>query len=94
MNDTIAGTTAPDLRDRAISSIKAKNHAWYLLLAWVALSVLFVAIWVTTGGGHFWPIWPIGAGIVALGLVFVRGFAFGGSAPDEDRIQREMRKLD
>jgi hypothetical protein len=27
----------------------------------VAIAVLLVAIWALTGGGYFWPVWPIGA---------------------------------
>jgi hypothetical protein len=82
-----------ELRGRAISSIKAKNHFWYLVVAWIVLSILFVAIWAFTGGGPFWPIWPIAAGVVAVILVAIRTFAMSGAAPDEERIQREMRKL-
>jgi fatty acid desaturase len=29
------------------------------LRAFVATSVLLVAIWALTGAGYFWPIWPI-----------------------------------
>lgn len=82
-----------DLRGRAISRIKAKNHFWYLVVTWVVLSLLFVAIWALTGGGPFWPVWPIGAGVVAEVLVAIRTFSTSGDAPDEERIQREMRKL-
>ena len=27
----------------------------------VAIAVLLIAIWALTGGGYFWPVWPIGA---------------------------------
>ena len=36
--------------------------------AYVAVSVMLVAIWALTGAGYFWPIWPIlgwGIGVVA-----------------------------
>jgi Domain of unknown function (DUF1707)/2TM domain len=36
--------------------------------AYVAVNVMLVAIWALTGGGYFWPIWPIlgwGVGVVA-----------------------------
>jgi Domain of unknown function (DUF1707) len=26
---------------------------------WLAMAVMFVAIWGLTGAGYFWPIWPI-----------------------------------
>jgi Domain of unknown function (DUF1707) len=38
------------------------------LRAYVATSVLLVAIWALTGAGYFWPVWPIlGWGVFALG---------------------------
>jgi Domain of unknown function (DUF1707) len=27
----------------------------------VAIAVLLIAIWALSGGGYFWPVWPIGA---------------------------------
>jgi hypothetical protein len=34
----------------------------------VAMSILLVAIWALSGGGYFWPVWPIlGWGVFALG---------------------------
>lgn len=38
--------------------------------AWMATSILLVAIWALTGAGYFWPAWPIlGWGVFALGPV-------------------------
>jgi Domain of unknown function (DUF1707) len=38
--------------------------------AFVATSILLVAIWALTGAGYFWPVWPIlGWGVFALGPV-------------------------
>jgi hypothetical protein len=40
------------------------------LRAFVATSVLLVAIWALTGAGYFWPLWPIlGWGVFAVGPV-------------------------
>ena len=40
----------------------------------VALSLMFVAIWALTGMGYFWPIWPIlGWGISFVGPGSLRG---------------------
>jgi Domain of unknown function (DUF1707) len=40
------------------------------LRAFVATSVVLVAIWALTGMGYFWPVWPIlGWGVFALGPV-------------------------
>jgi nitroreductase len=40
------------------------------LRAYIAVNAMLVAIWALTGGGYFWPIWPIlgwGAGVLADG---------------------------
>jgi hypothetical protein len=38
------------------------------LRAFVATSVLLVAIWALTGAGYFWPVWPIlGWGVFVAG---------------------------
>jgi hypothetical protein len=40
------------------------------LRAWVATSVMLVAIWALTGMGYFWPVWPIlGWGVFVVGPV-------------------------
>jgi hypothetical protein len=39
---------------------------------WIPLSLMFVLIWMLTGGGYFWPVWPMfGTGIPML---FLLGF--------------------
>lgn len=40
------------------------NHEWH---AWASVAVLLLVIWVATGAGYFWPVWPIG--FWALGLL-------------------------
>jgi hypothetical protein len=63
------------------------------LASFVVGSVVFVLIWLTTGSGYFWPIWPIlgwGIGLVAHALV-----VFGGYRPiSEEQIQREIDRGD
>lgn len=83
-----------DLRQRAISSLKAKQGFWYLLLSWILLSAFFIVIWSFSGMGYFWPGWPIAA--IALGVVFMGINAFGPTrgAISESRIQSEMKKLE
>jgi hypothetical protein len=31
----------------------------------VPIAVLLIAIWALTGAGYFWPMWPIGAMVLA-----------------------------
>jgi Domain of unknown function (DUF1707) len=46
------------------------------LTAFVATSVLLVAIWALTGMGYFWPVWPI----LGWGVFVVPGALHGGRA--------------
>lgn len=41
------------------------------LAPWAVFSVFFVVLWAVTGGGYFWPMWPImgwGIGVVMSGI--------------------------
>ena len=49
-----AGRRAPAARPAADAGGRAARVA-----GWLALAVLLVAIWALTGGGYFWPVWPI-----------------------------------
>jgi hypothetical protein len=49
------------------------------LRAFLAISVLLVAIWALTGAGYFWPVWPIlGWGFFVIGPVAGRCAATAG----------------
>ena len=45
----------PRPRDRAADSRDFQEH----LRAYLMVMALLVAIWLVTGAGYFWPIWPI-----------------------------------
>jgi hypothetical protein len=86
-------TDSGDLRDRAITSLKAKQTFWYSLASWIVLSALFTIIWLASGAGYFWPMWPIAAIAIGVVLSAVRAFGSGSGGPSEDRIQDEMKRL-
>jgi hypothetical protein len=55
----------------------AAFHAY--LRVWIALSVMFVLIWVLTGADYyFWPVWPI----FGTGIPVLLGAAFRGTSRD------------
>lgn len=37
------------------------RHTWRTasLFPWAAFAVLFIVIWLATGAGYLWPVWPI-----------------------------------
>jgi hypothetical protein len=48
----------------AIEQRAARGEARRLVLGYVAIVALLLAIWVLTGAGYFWPVWP------AMGMGF------------------------
>jgi hypothetical protein len=65
-------TTREDARERLRLRRDVVNH----LVAFLVVNGCFVAIWVMTGGGYFWPAWVLGTWAIGLLLhawdVFVR----------------------
>jgi hypothetical protein len=51
-------------RDEAIRRLTAKHHLQQSAISYVGVSIVLVIIWAATGGGDFWPVFPI------LGLAF------------------------
>lgn len=66
-----------------------RNH----VIAYVLVMLFLIAIWAATGGGYFWPIWPIlGWG---LGVAFdVLGVQHGRSHHHDRRDARRERRID
>ena len=71
--DTVTQTSGPSedhqaLRAQALKRLKDRRGLMAHALAYLSVNVLLVAIWVATGAGFFWPLFPIfGWGI---GLAF------------------------
>jgi hypothetical protein len=42
---------------------EAADPLWFTPV--ISLAILLIAVWALTGGGYFWPIWPIGAVLLA-----------------------------
>jgi uncharacterized membrane protein len=77
-------------RAAAIRRLKAKRGFAIHAAVFVAVNILLVVVWASTGGGYFWPIWPfLGWGIA----VVFHGWSVYFRAPiSEDDIRREMEK--
>jgi vacuolar-type H+-ATPase subunit I/STV1 len=79
------------LRDLAIERIKKKHEFIPHLLAYLLVNSVFVAVWVATDSGFFWPLFPIlGWGI---GVAFHAWDAFVKPPITERRIEREIEHL-
>jgi 2TM domain-containing protein len=88
---TTADTQETDLRERAVTSLRKKRDFASHLLLYLVVNAFLVAIWAMTGAGYFWPIWSI----VGWGIgVFFHGWDVYARPPSEERIRKEMRRLD
>jgi len=80
-----------ELREKALARLEGKREFTAHLLAYVLVNGMFVVIWAMSGGGFFWPIFPIlGWGI---GIAFHGWDTFRRTEPSEAKIQREMEHL-
>ncbi len=77
-----------DPRDAAIKRVKAKRDFKNHLGVYVIINALLIGIWALSGGGYFWPVWPIlGWGI---GLAFNAWAVYFQRSITEAEINREM----
>lgn len=83
-------TTLDDRRQAAISRLNAKREFRLHLAVFVLVNTMLIVIWAATGGGFFWPIWPIGGW--GIGLAAHALTVYGQRAISEDDIQAEMRR--
>ena len=78
------------LRALALRRLKARRELGAHVLAYVSVNIFLVVIWAMTGGGFFWPVFPIlGWGI---GLAF-HVWDVVAPEPGERRVEAEMERL-
>jgi hypothetical protein len=93
--DTIAqhsGATdnTQELRARALRRLQDRRGLMAHGLAYLSVNVLLVAVWVATGAGFFWPVFPLfGWGI---GLAFHAWSVFWPE-PGEAQVDREIDRI-
>jgi hypothetical protein len=79
------------LRAKALERLEAVKGFRIHLTVYVAVIGFLVAIWLTTGGGYFWPVWPaLGWG---LGLALHLASLSWDKEPTEEQIAAEARRL-
>ena len=49
----------PELRDRAVASLRKKRDFHAHVMTYVLVNAVLVVIWAMTGAGYFWPVFPI-----------------------------------
>lgn len=84
-----ANATESELRERAISRLRARRGFWWSAIWFVAINAMLIFFW-SRSGGFFWPIFPIVAWGIGLGA---QAIALFGAGESEAKIQEEMRRL-
>jgi hypothetical protein len=79
-----------DPRQQAIDRLQSKRGLSTTFIGFLALSVLLVVIWLVSGRGFFWPIFPIIGFAIAIAMQAWN--VYGQKPITEEDIQREMRK--
>ncbi len=88
LEDTIS---EQELRHQAIRRLKKRRDFYAHLLCYVLVNGFLVGIWAVTGQGFFWPMFVLGAW--GIGLLLNAWDVFGRQSIDEQRIRREMDRL-
>lgn len=66
-----ATSAAERRRDEARKILEEKKRGWQsAMVAYVVVNAFLVGIWAMTGGGYFWPAWPLGGWGLAMVLSF------------------------
>jgi hypothetical protein len=77
-------------REAAIQRLKTKREFWTHAFVYVAVNGLLIVVWaMSSGGGYFWPVWPIAGWGIGLAVHAWETFRRPIS---EDDIRREMGK--
>ena len=83
--------TPDQMRPTALRRLRKQSDFRLHLLIYLAVNGLLVVVWAWTGALLFWPIFPIvGWGI---GVATNAWDAYGRKPVTEDRLQREIRRL-
>jgi hypothetical protein len=78
-------------REKAIARLKQKSDFRAHLFAYLVVNASVVVIWLATGTGFFWPIFPMLAW--GIGLVFHAWDVYWRKPISEEQIRREMEHM-
>jgi hypothetical protein len=89
---TIDDTRDLALRERAVKRLKKRRDFYGHIMFYLLVNAFLVVIWaVTSGGGFFWPVFPI----VGWGIAVVMNAwdVYVAEDFDEEQVRREMDHL-
>ncbi|HET6532336.1 MAG TPA: 2TM domain-containing protein [Actinoplanes sp.] len=83
------GDTA--LRQLAVTQLRKKRDLQAHVIAYVMVNLFLNGIWLLTGAGFYWPMFPLfGWGI---GVAFHIWDVYAPEKPTEEQVRREMDRL-
>jgi hypothetical protein len=94
IDDTVDRTGAAGeerLRALALTTLRKKADFRVHLLVYTLVNGMIVAIWMATGSGFFWPIFPLAGW--GIGLVMHAWDVFVTRPPTDIEVAREMDRL-
>jgi len=84
--------TDADIRHEARSRLKRKQGFRNYLFSWLGVTLVCVLIWLISGMGYFWPIWPfVGMGIGAI-FIGINTYSHSGAITDA-QVDAEVAKM-
>ena len=84
-------TPEMDLRARAVIRLKKKAEFRTHLFVYIVVNAALVTIWVLTGAGFFWPMFPML--FWGIGVIFHAQDVYGHHDLSEGEIRHEMERM-
>ena len=69
--------------ERADERAQARRDAIAFTISGPIVTVILLVVWAVTGGGYFWPLWPLLGMTIALLVALWRAF---GPLPDPQTV--------
>ena len=66
--------TIDDREHAAADRVQARRDALALAFAGPLVTAVLLVVWAATGGGHFWPVWPMLGVSIAMLVALWRAF--------------------
>ena len=82
-----------DIREFARKRIKARRDFWYMIGIFVIVTIIVTAVWAISGGGYFWPMWPIFGFAIATLFSALSTFGPASRPITQERIDEEVRRM-
>ncbi len=81
----------PELRAMALKHLQEVKEFRIHLTVYVAVIGFLVVVWLLSGGGYFWPVWPAAAWGLGIGL---HGASLRWDRdPTEEQITEQARRI-